>query len=522
MGKLTPGHMPNTTLSSALRTCAATAGDEVALVSPDGQELTYREWDRRADLVAAALLERVGPGATVIARLGDRSDALCAVALFGAIRSGCFVLPMAGRFDADDVARAAAGHDVDVVLVDRDTQQPLRSHLDAHTLVVDEAMSSTGPSRPDRAAAPAGGATVFTAGTTGPPAAVRWTHSDLLTWLTGWTGVPQRRPHLNDFPLDTSDALGRLVRTLLRYPGMRSPAHEPGVLLRNLVQHGPSDVLLTAASGRAVLDHHLAELPRQVVESVLSIYLAFDFSGPDVVHRFRAAFQRAAVTNVYCVAEAGRGQIWQTLPPGTDGGSAGAQWAGPDGTSLVGSPVFGTQLKITGQDSDRLGPGVMGRIWLRPGLPSSLRYCTGDERPGVFADGWVRTDDVGLLDDSGCLHLAGRTTDVLAVPGRRLTAHQVQAVIAAYPELQDAAVIGVAGARQEFVAAVVPNVTDRPAPAAAVSVRQRLTDRFGPAAGSVRVVPVMRVPRNSFGKTIRHQLLHEVQQPAVPWEAGTR
>ncbi len=90
-------------LSAALRACAAAAPGEVALIDPDGPGLTYGEWDRRADLVADGIRERVSGGAAVLARLGDRSDVSSAVALFAALRAGCYLLPMSASANRADM-----------------------------------------------------------------------------------------------------------------------------------------------------------------------------------------------------------------------------------------------------------------------------------------------------------------------------------------------------------------------------------------------------------------------------------
>ncbi|MCA2211351.1 class I adenylate-forming enzyme family protein [Jidongwangia harbinensis] len=466
-------------LSDALRTCARAAGDEIALVAPDGSTLTYREWDRRADRVAAALRGRVPPGATVVVRLGERSDAWFAAALFGAVRSGCFLLALDDAAGPDDVSRVA-------------------TRYGAVVLTPDDVPADRGrPVLPERA--PAGGAVVFTAGTTGPPAAVRWTHADLLTWLTGWTGTPQRRPHLNDFPLHTDAALGRVLRTLLRYPGMRSPTGRPGTLVRDLTRHRPVDVLLTAAAGRVFTGPRPAGPPAPVADGVLSVYLAFDFTGPEVLRGLRTAFRNAAVTNVYGVAEAGRGQTWRTYPAGPDGDPP-PGGPGGDPFSDVGVPIFGTEVRVTGPAGARLGPGRVGRIWLRPGLAGTLRYCPQDRRPGVFADGWVRTDDAGLIDEAGRLWLGGRAGDLLPVPGGWLTAQRVEAVLAAMPEVADVAVTGRAGEPPVLVASVVPG---RPGDAVPRLMHRRLADRFGSAAARVRVEPTGAIRRNALGKAIR-------------------
>ncbi|GAB3984137.1 AMP-binding protein [Plantactinospora veratri] len=537
------------TLSGALDICARTAGDEVALIGRDGSTLSYGEWDRQADVLAGLISARTPVGGTVIARLGERSDALGAVALFAAIRAGRFLLPMSGRFSDSDLERAVERHRVGLVLVDDETRAWKASRPGAETLCFDGSSTSSDGSatsvddstvgaevrQPGTTPAPPGGAVTYTLGTTDRPAAIRWTHSDLLSWLTGWTGAPARRPHLHEFPPDTGDALGRLVRTLLRYPGVRSRPGEPAALVELLNRYRPADLLLVAASARALVDGTVPRPDREAAAAVLSIYLTSDFSDSGTIRSLRARFPRAAVTNVYSVAEAGRGQVWQRYPPLRESSDDAAEPRYAPGDPVpVGSPIFGTEVRITDAAGRPADAGSVGRIWLRPGLPSSLGYCDGEGRPDVFADGWVRTDDLGLVDDTGRLLLAGRADDVLTLPGGQVTARQVEAVLAAEHPVDDVAVLVEAdgcdpGREPVMVAAVVPAGPDRAGRVPEVAgtgsepgglpatLSTLLAQRFGADAGRIRVVAVAEVPRNAAGKADRRRL--RALLPELP--AGT-
>jgi fatty-acyl-CoA synthase len=60
----------------------------------------------------------------------------------------------------------------------------------------------------------------------------------------------------------------------------------------------------------------------------------------------------------------------------------------------------------------------------------------------TFVDGWLRTGDLGHLDDRGFVHLTGRTRDVVTVHGLPLYAGPIEAVLAAHPDVDQAYVVG--------------------------------------------------------------------------------
>jgi acyl-CoA synthetase (AMP-forming)/AMP-acid ligase II len=402
-------------LSVALRCCAETAGGEVALIGIDGSTLTYRQWNGRADGLAAVLRARIAPDDTVIGLFSEYSDIARAVALFAAVRAGCFVMPMSGRCDEDVVAGAALTHSVRLILADCDGAERTAARTGLDVIRID-AITETG----DEVEPPLpGGAVVHTAGTTARPAAVRWAQSDLLTWLTGWTGIPQYRPHLQAFRSDSGDTLGRIIRTLLRYPGTRGPVTEPDGLVAVINEHRPVDVLIVGACAERLADGPLANLDREAADGVLSVYMTYGFITAETIDLLRRSFPNATVTNVYGVAEAGRGQTWKGYQPSAGSPRDEGTPTRHGGLTAVGAPIFDTEIRITDGAGRVLPPGAIGHIRIRPGLGTSLSYCPGAGRVGVFRDGWVCTDDLGLLDESGNLYLMGRAS---AAAGERKTA----------------------------------------------------------------------------------------------------
>lgn len=388
-------------LSAALRHCARVAGDALAFLSLDGPPLTYRQWDRGADAVGEALRDLASAGDTVVARITDGSDIAAAIALLGALRAGCFLLPMSGRFVEDEVVRITALHSARVILSDGDASLPIASRAGVAHLAIDRGQEGKAGAEPSGA----GGAVFYTAGTTAPAAAVRWTQADLLTWLTGWTGMPQERPHMHAFRWDSSDAAGRIARTLLRYPGLRAPEGEPDAVPAIINQYRPVDMLFTAADARILARGPLEKLNEEPADKARGVYVSWDASTRETIDGLRRAFSRAIVTDVYCVMEAGRGQTWMRYPPARSEDPVPAPLRGflPVGTGL-----HGTTVRITDDAGAELPARTVGQIWIRPGMPSALSYCPQAARAGVFMDDWVRTGDLGLLDEDGCLFFAGR------------------------------------------------------------------------------------------------------------------
>lgn len=175
-----------------------------------------------------------------------------------------------------------------------------------------------------------------------------------------------------------------------------------------------------------------------------------------------------------------------TLPPTDD-------WQ----EGLVGTPLPGMQIAI----------GDDGRIRVR-GPQLMLGYLGGPARnASPFEDGWLRTGDLGRLDDAGRLYVLGRGDDVLVSGGVNIHPLEVEARLATCPGVADVAVTATPDpVWGDLVTALVVGSAD----AAAVEAwsRRHLPAPLRPR----RTLAVAALPRNALGKLERkllRQLLAE-------------
>ncbi len=91
------------------------------------------------------------------------------------------------------------------------------------------------------------------------------------------------------------------------------------------------------------------------------------------------------------------------------------------------------------------GPWVTGSYYL-------------DSAPEKFHDGWLRTGDVGTLDEAGFVRLTDRAKDVIKSGGEWISSMELENLLMAHPSVAEAAVIGVPDEKwgERPLAAVVP------------------------------------------------------------------
>lgn len=157
----------------------------------------------------------------------------------------------------------------------------------------------------------------------------------------------------------------------------------------------------------------------------------------------------------------------------------------------------------TGRDAD---PGRVGEVWGRsPGLMAGYWKRPEETAETLTPDGWLRTGDAGYLDDDGYLFLTDRIKDMIVTGGENVYPIEVEHVLAAHPEVDAVAVIGVPDARWgETVKAVVTPVAGATPRAEDLIAWARARLAAYKCPKSVDFIDAM--PRNASGKILKRVL----------------
>jgi acyl-CoA synthetase (AMP-forming)/AMP-acid ligase II len=180
--------------------------------------------------------------------------------------------------------------------------------------------------------------------------------------------------------------------------------------------------------------------------------------------------------------------------PGYDGGL---------GDNYVGVPMKGVEVAVLDDTLQPVAPGADGEIALRH-RHVMLGYLNDEEATSAtLHDGWVRSGDIGHLDDEGRLFFVGRFKNVIKRSGENVSAEEVETVLAEHPDVAECTVFAVPDPiRTEEVGAVVvrrPGATADPeaqrAACAAKLVRWKL-----PRYVFLREEPLPRLPNGKLDR----------------------
>ncbi|PYV98945.1 MAG: long-chain fatty acid--CoA ligase [Acidobacteria bacterium] len=180
-------------------------------------------------------------------------------------------------------------------------------------------------------------------------------------------------------------------------------------------------------------------------------------------------------------------------------------------TAMAGIPTPLTELRIVSEDGEVPRDGkTMGEIQLRGAWVASSYYNLPEEKNKWTDDGWLRTGDVGVLDQHGYLKVADRTKDLVKSGGEWISSLDLENALVAHPDVREAAVIAVSHPKwqERPVAFIVAKDGAQPAPK---ELREFLADKFAKWQVPDAFVFVDELPHTSTGKLLKTELRRRCQ-----------
>jgi non-ribosomal peptide synthetase component E (peptide arylation enzyme) len=172
-----------------------------------------------------------------------------------------------------------------------------------------------------------------------------------------------------------------------------------------------------------------------------------------------------------------------------------------------GRAIAGAEVRAVADDGTLCAAGELGELRAR-GPQVCLGYVDSSLDADAFdEDGFFRTGDIGAVDADGFISVLGRIKDVIIRKGEKISALEVESILAAHPAIADVAVIGLpdAGTGERCCAVVVP--ADPAAPLGLADIAG-ICRAAGLAAQKTpeQLEHLDTLPRNASGKVLKYQL----------------
>jgi len=401
---------------------------------------TYGELDEGAARAAGALeAAGVRPGDRVVVS-ADNGPAFLR-AWFGALYAGATVVPVPVTSAAPEIARRATHARARLALVD-EPRRPRMAEVGLRTLDVD----ALDGERRDLVDSPNGLAMVlYTSGTTGSPKGAAITHGSLFAHTAALVAHTLR--------LSADDVvLGALPLT-----------HSFGIRMAVLAPFFAGARVALPPAGRFDAAASLATCREEGVSWLPAVPTMFD-AWAEVAGAPLPALRwclSAGAALPAPVRERARARLGAEIREGY--GLTEATFTAidapphPPRPGCVGPPVWGVEVRLRRRDGRLAAPGEVGEIEIR-GTNLMAGYLDDAEATrAVMPDGWLRSGDLGRLDDEGVLTIVDRLKDLIVRGGHNVVPTEVEEVLASHPAVRSVAVVGRPDARygEEIVAVLV-------------------------------------------------------------------
>ncbi|MBO2447878.1 AMP-binding protein [Actinomadura barringtoniae] len=502
------------TMAGGVREFAVATPDAVAVVDGD-RRLTYRGLHDRSSRLANALLNAgLRPGDRVAVLLGNRfefPEIICGVA-----KAGLVLVPISPRSSAGECGYAL-GHSGCSALILDGAYAGLAAEAGSGLKVVlsigraelgppYEAALAVAPGRDPRIPVAENDpfAIYYTSGTTGKPKGVLSSHRarTLMCYLSAleW-GLGAGRTSLAVAPMchgagmvfDYAPLVAGGSVTMLR-------SWDPDRMLHLTERDRVQSVFLIPTHAQMLRALGDAALGRRDLSSLDTLYFNAAAFPAALKEWVTGAFPKAGVHELYGSTEAG---IVTNCRPADAARKAGS----------VGQPWYMTDLRVVDEAGLPVGPGERGELFSRsPFLMSGYLDDDAATAACTTEDGYLTSGDIAVQDEDGFVSIVDRKKDMIISGGVNVAPREVEEVLAAFPGVAEAAVVGLPDERWgERVTAFAVPLPGHDLDAAGLDAHCRAQLSGPKVPRSIEIVAAL--PRNGSGKVLRRELRAQNTSP---------
>ena len=169
----------------------------------------------------------------------------------------------------------------------------------------------------------------------------------------------------------------------------------------------------------------------------------------------------------------------------------------------IGMPLPGVDINIRNEDENVLEIGTIGEICIK-GDNVITSYHNIDNVGFFTADGYLKTGDIGAMDEKGYVRIYDRKKDIIIVSGFNVYPNEVENVIEKHPKVAECSVVGVDDESQGqsvkvFIVKADPSLTKD-------EVLQFCKEDLTGYKCPRQVEFINELPKSTVGKILRHEL----------------
>ena len=444
---------------------------ESASDAPYRRELSWKDFDRRANRFANLLLSRGLKKGTKVAILLMNCLEWLPI-YFGILKAGCIAVPMNFRYSSDEIKYCLDLADVEVLVFGPEFVSRMDTIADDIPSVrmcffvgkdgpsyTEDCIRLTGfcsSSHPPIALEEDDPAAIyFSSGTTGFPKAILHNHRALVhACRVEQNHHSQSRDDvfLCIPPLYHTGAKMHWFGSLLSgSKAVLLRGVKPEWILRAVTEEKCTIVWLLVPWAQDLLDaidDGRVDLSQYRLDQWRLMHIGAQPVPPSLIARWKAVFPHHQYDTNYGLSE--------SIGPG-------AVHLGVENIHKVGAigvPGFGWQTRIVDERGNDVPQGEVGELLLKGDGVRLCYYKNPEASAETIKDGWLYTGDMARMDEDGFIFLVDRKKDVGISGGENLYPVQIEDFLRGFNKIKDVAVIGLPDARLGEIAVAIIEIKD--------------------------------------------------------------
>lgn len=439
--------------------------------APYRRELSWADFDRRANRFANLLLSRGVPRGTKVAMLMMNCLEFLPI-YFGILKAGCIVVPLNYRYSSEEIKYCLELSDAEVLVfgpefvdrMDLISDQLPSIHLmfyvgkngPDYTEDCLRLMTYCSSSMPPVALDESDYAAIyFSSGTTGFPKAILHNHKALYQAC-----VMEQKHHGQTHddvflcipPLYHTGAKMHWFGSLIS--GSRAVilrGVKPEWILQAVSEEKCTIVWLLVPWAQDILDaldSGQIDLNNYLLDQLRLMHIGAQPVPPSLIKRWKSYFPNHQYDTNYGLSEsAGPGCVHLGVE-------------NIDKVGAIGIPGYGWKVRIVDDDGNDVENGEVGELLVKGDGVMICYYNNPEATEEVLKDGWLFTGDMARMDSDGFIYLVDRKKDVIISGGENLYPVEIEDFMRQCDKIKDVAVIGLPDARLGEIAAAVVELKD--------------------------------------------------------------
>ena len=444
---------------------------ESASDAPYRRELSWKDFDRRANRFANLLLSRGLQKGTKVAILLMNCLEWLPI-YFGILKAGCIAVPMNFRYSSDEIKYCLELADVEVLVFGPEfvsRMDAIQNEIPGVKMCfyigkdgpdyTEDGLRLTGfcsSSHPPIALDEEDYAAIyFSSGTTGFPKAILHNHKALVhACRVEQNHHSQSRDDvfLCIPPLYHTGAKMHWFGSLLS--GSRAVllrGVKPEWILRAVTEEKCTIVWLLVPWAQDLLDaidSGRVDLSQYRLDQWRLMHIGAQPVPPSLIARWKSIFPHHQYDTNYGLSE--------SIGPG-------AVHLGVENIHKVGAigvPGFGWETRIVDERGNDVPQGEVGELLLRGDGVMLCYYKNPEATADTIKGGWLYTGDMARMDEDGFIFLVDRKKDVVISGGENLYPVQIEDFLRGFDKIKDVAVIGLPDARLGEIAVAIVEIKE--------------------------------------------------------------